>query len=115
MKLKNAFLLISILCLYSCSDDIDIYEQENIVTYKVYSNTPGEPMTISGAGCLNLVIKDKWEKTELTKDFKVRMEVTCKDRNTLMTGEIYVNGKLKIRKEANSLLMIGLQIKGNGY
>lgn len=100
--------------MFSCSDGIDIDEQENMVTYKVYSNTPDSPITMSGADCLNLVIKDKWEKTILTKEFFAQIDATCKDRNTLMTGEIYVNGKLKMKREANSHLMMSIRIKGKG-
>ena len=107
-------LLVSTICLLSCSDEIDIDEQENMVTYKVYSNTPDEPITMNGAGCLNLVIKNKWEKTILTKEFFAQIDATCKDRNTLMTGEIYVNGKLKMRRETNSRLMMSIRIKGKG-
>lgn len=111
--LFSTLLLVSVMCLFSC-DEIDIEEQENVVTYKVYSNTPDEPITISGAGCLNLVIKDKWEKTERTKDFRTQLVAKCQDRNTLITGEIYVNGKLKKRSEANSHLIMGLRLKGTG-
>lgn len=112
--LLSTILLVSVMCLFSCNET-DIEEQEYVVTYKVYSNTPDEPITISGAGCLNLVIKDKWEKTERTKDYSIQLIAKCQDRNTLITGEIYVNGKLKKRSEANSYLAMGLRLKGNGY
>ena len=122
MKISVVFILLSILfgsVLDSCSGDDDGgYEkeknQENTVMFKVYSNTPGVPITVSGMGD-DKIIKDYWEGETVTKNAVVQICATCKDKTVLMTCEIYVNGKLKVRAEGNSYVLREYRIKGKGY
>ena len=119
MKIRGVFCLISLLLLCSlssCSKDDDggyakLANQENTITYKIYSNTQGVPITLQSG----LVIKDYWETTFVTKEYSAQIVATSDDPNVLITGEIYVNGKLKARNEKNSSLRITYQIKGKGY
>ncbi len=125
MKLKKlAIILYTIVgcCFLSCSKEDDdggyskLANQENKVEFKVYSNTIGVPIKLSGVGQSGyLTIKDYYEEQFVTKNWGAGFEARCDDPTVLMTGEIYVNGKLKSRIAANERLKISVTIKGNGY
>lgn len=89
----------------SCSSDDDDYykrdQQVNKIEYKVFSNTPDVPIRISEFPGGTLVIKNSWKGEYETKQYGASMTLSCEDENVLMTGEIYVNGKLKLREEGN--------------
>lgn len=118
MKHLYFFLIVFILGgLSSCSDEDDykkLDNQVNTVTFKVYSNSPDVPVRLSDC-CPPLIIKGSWERTVQTTDYKVQIDARCDDENTLLTGEIYVNGRLKKKWEANGLLKFAVRLKGNGY
>lgn len=98
----------------SCSKEVDIWEVENEVTYKFYTNTPGQPVVLMD--CVEgpyLIVKENWERTIRTKNQYVGMDVTCEDPYTLLTCEIYVNGKLRRRKQGNRRVYISIVLKGN--
>ncbi len=65
MKNKILFILIHLsisLCFFSCSDDNQEKDnQENKVTFKVYSNTPDALIVISELYGGTITIKDHWE------------------------------------------------------
>ncbi|MDR2913484.1 MAG: hypothetical protein LBV74_01380 [Tannerella sp.] len=120
--MKNSFLLIFIsifICgsFNSCSEEDDdggyskLKNQENTIKFKVYSNTPGVPITLSDFYFGRLIIKDHWEGVFRTKDWGTNIEASCEDETVLITGEIYVNGELKLKKEGNRHLRLGLTIK----
>lgn len=124
MKTKVLLLiLISIfICgsFYSCSGEDDDFgysklnNQENTIKFKVYSNTPGVPVKLSDFYFgTSLIIKDYWEGEFITKGWHTGFDASCEDETVLITGEIYVNGKLKLRREANRYLTLDLTIKGN--
>lgn len=115
MNIKIILVLLSIIiCNSFCScageDDDGGFarrrDQENIILKKVLSNTPGIPITITGINGKYLIIKDSWEGEYVTKKSVVQLEAKCKDKRVLMTCEIYVNGKLRLKKEANSYVML---------
>lgn len=109
----------------SCSEDendisnaIRLNNQENFVTIKVYSNNPDSPIVL-GAECTPngpcLTIKEYYEWTVKTKSYWAQIVADCKDSETLMTGEIYVNGRLKGRRQANSHLFMECVVKGHPW
>lgn len=118
MKHLYFFLFVFILGgLSSCSDEDDykkLDNQVNTVTFKVYSNSPGVPVTLTDC-CPGpyLIIKNSWERTVSTMDYVAQIEAECEDKNTLITGEIYINGRLKRRSESNRFLKFAVPIKGN--
>lgn len=108
MKINRiTLILFSFICIffYSCSDDDDEYlkrdNQENRITFKVRSNTPGVPITIDEFYGGVLIIKDYWEGEYVTKRYGAQFTANCEDKTVLITGEIYVNGKLKLRRDGN--------------
>lgn len=121
MKTKIICVLLSIVVcgfLYSCSNEDDDggyakeRDHENTIIKKVFSNTPGVPITINGLqGGGDLIIKDSWEGMYITKNYVVQLEADCKDEKVLMTCEIYVNGKLRSRKDGNSSVMLEVVVK----
>lgn len=95
----------------SCnSDETSIEDQLNTVTYKVMANGDS-PFTINGFHHTNLTTRHKWERTEQTKDYYASISVNCDDPTVLITIEIYKNGKLIERREANSRLNINVPLK----
>lgn len=118
MKQLYFFLIVFILGgLSSCSDEDDykkLDNQVNTVTFKVYSNSPGVPVTLTEC-CEEpyLIIKDSWERTVQTTAYGAHIDARCDDENTLLTGEIYINGRLKKKRESNGLLKLGVEIKGD--
>jgi hypothetical protein len=112
---KVFFLLVSmIICgsFYSCSgDDDDKEKQENAVKFKVYSNTKGVPITISGSYGGQLIIKDYWERDYVTKQWVVELSATCEVETVLISCEIYVNGKLKERNDGNNHVRVSVRVK----
>ncbi|MDR1501573.1 MAG: hypothetical protein LBT43_03860 [Prevotella sp.] len=114
MRIKLFFILLSIIFLtsfYSCSDEDDggyikKENQENEIRFKVYSNTSGVPVTISEFYGGTLVIKDYWEGGYVTKQYGAQFSVSCQDETVLLTGEIYVNGKLRLKKDGNKYIQL---------
>lgn len=106
-----------ICCLFSsCSEDDDggyskKLNQENVIKFKVISNTLDAPVTISEFYGGNLIIKNSWENEFVTKDYGTHFFATCENETVLMTGEIYVNGKLKLRKEGNKRIELSVNVK----
>lgn len=108
--MKKVFLFLSIILLCcACESDearrLRIENQVNTITIKIYSNTPGALIKLPELG---LIVKDHWEDNIKTKGNSIRVIMECENRNVLMTGEIYVNGKLKTRKEGNQYVIFGV-------
>ena len=110
------FCLLCSLSFSSCKDDIDIDEQENTITYKVFANED-EYISVSdirdekGNTVNGLLVKSGWEHTIKTKEWDVYIILRCENPKTLLTVEIYKNKKLIDRKEGNSYLNLHKQIK----
>lgn len=103
--------------LSSCSRDYDggyekLNNQENEVVFKVYSNTLGVPIDLTGGKEGVLTIKDYYEATWITKAWSVGITARCDDETVLITLEIYVNGKLKEKKSGNRYVRAGATLKG---
>lgn len=120
MKIKGlvAFIFIVVGCFFcSCSKDDDDGgfskkdNQENLVEIKVFSNAPNVPINLEGVGGGYLTIHDYWETHYTTKEWGVGFVGRCDDKTVLITGEIYVNGNLVERIEANSILKMHYKIK----
>lgn len=119
MKIREVLVLFFIIIscsFYSCSEDGDggfsnRQNQENVVKLKVWSNTPGVPIRLDCHFGQPLTIKDKWEGEYVTKQYGAQLTAICDDNTVLITTEIYVNGKLKKRKEGNSYVMLGVDLK----
>ncbi|MCH7403470.1 hypothetical protein ACFOUP_04725 [Belliella kenyensis] len=109
MKFKSIlilFIIFSCTILSSCESDDD---KEYSVRKVVYSNTEGAQITLSDIG---LVIKDFWESSANYKSRSYAEVVAiCDDPAVLITTEIYVNGKLRARKEGNGYVKIAHQMK----
>ncbi len=88
----------------SCSES-----DTNKVRFVIDSNTPESPIRVYGARTMStpVIIKDHFENTVETDDVFVALEARCDDRNTLITLEIYVNGKLKKRASGNRWVTTG--------
>jgi len=109
-----SFIIIFSLAFTGCSDEDDWQKIENLehkVTIKLFSNTPGVPMTLVDG----LVVKDYWEYEAITKNFYVNFIAYCDEPTVLMTAEIYVNGKLKASNQGNQRVEVGFRLKGDGY
>ena len=114
MKYINILILLLCFSLHSCSkEENDESEKEHIITLKIHSNTPESPIVLNGIGAGGyLIIKDKWEYTFSTRDYVAQLNAECNDKNVLIKGEIYVNGKLTASKEANNYINIYVILKG---
>jgi hypothetical protein len=93
----------------SCSKD----DGTNEVTLKVYSNTAGVPINLSGGGIASnyLTIKDYFEKRWSTDWDQTYISARCDDKTVLITVEVYINGKLKEREVGNSWVEVYYNIK----
>lgn len=112
MKTKTVLSILSVsffLFFLSCSKD----DGTNEVTLKVYSNTAGVPITLSGGGIPGnyLVVKDNFEKRWRTDWDQTYITVRCDDKTVLITVEVYINGKLKEKEHGNSFVEIYYLIK----
>lgn len=78
-------------------------ERENRVTYIVDSNTPDTPIRVVGADPRStyIVVKGHYENTITTDAEVVSVVARCDDPETLITLEIYVNGKRKDHVSGN--------------
>lgn len=72
---------------------------------KVYCNTKGVPVTINRFGGQKgyLIIKDYFEHT-FTSEGNGGITASCDDPEALITIEIYINGRLSVRKHGNRYL-----------
>ena len=99
----------------SCDDKDDPYaleKEEHLVKVVVYSNTPDVPIAIYGfTNPSPLYIKDYWEREISTKFYRVGFRATCDDPTTLITGELYIDGKLQGKQEGNRYISLGAKIK----
>lgn len=100
---KLAFLiaiLSSVLVLSCSSENQDVYTKIVIT-----SNTPDALIRISDH---KLVIKNRWEYNKvLSIAQSTGCTARCDDPTVLITGELYINNKLSVKKEANDFLSIG--------
>ncbi len=117
MKTKFIFFLFTVIscCILSGCEKEDEYTKKknkvNRVTLKVFSNDPCAPVTVYGYETIGLVIRSKWEKEVFTKAWFTQLEAQCNDPTVLLTVEIYVNGKLKRRREDNGFAGITVKLK----
>lgn len=88
----------------SCSES-----DTNKVRFVIDSNTPESPVRVYGARTMStpVIIKDHFENTVETDDIFVALTARCDDYDTLITLEIYVNGKLKRRVSGNRWVTTG--------
>lgn len=113
MKKGLVFILFSFFFCYtliSCSDDDEGYSkrdnEENVVKFRVSSNTENVPIILSDFLGGTITIKNSWEGEFVTKGYGAHISAACEDETVLMTVEIYVNGKLKSRKEGNRYISL---------
>ncbi len=105
----------------ACSEEEEDYKalenKETTIKVKIYTNSDDAPVYVTGGGISSpyLIVKGKWENTYNTKNYFAGFEADCEDEKVLLTGELYVNGKLKIRKQANRWIKISSRVKGKGY
>lgn len=98
--IKLVTLLLSLFLFYSCSSDDDTSRE---ITFKVYTSNSESIIQIQATETPLIRTQGSWEKTfKSDKDTTIGLQVYCEDRNTLLTGEIYVNGIKKTTQEGNS-------------
>lgn len=111
--LPCSILLLSFASLCSSCAEEDIAEIENKVTYKFYTSAPGQSVKLQQ--CVGsrtpLNVTTNWERTAITKAKYAVMEASCEEPNTLLTCEIYVNNKLKVKKQRNKWIRISVTLK----
>lgn len=119
MKIYN--LLKVLLCVglgimvFSCEqedDDVRRQNEEHTVTMKIYCNTADVPVRVVGV-CPNgyCTIKNYYEETSKTKHSSVGLSAHCDDPNALITLEIYVDGKLRVRSSDNRYVEVAAKLK----
>lgn len=112
---KIRFILIALcsVLLFSCSkDEVDLDDVTNVVNFKVTSDSPNQPFEISATDGYHFKTSGNWEKTITTKNYFASLIIECDNPNTLLKGQIYVNGILVRKKEGNQNIHIGLRLKG---
>lgn len=112
---KIRFILIALcsVLLFSCSkDEVDLDDVTNVVTFKVTSDSPNQPFEINATDGYHFKTSGNWEKTITTKNYFASLIIECDNPNTLLKGQIYVNGILVRKKEDNQYIHIGLRLKG---
>jgi hypothetical protein len=100
----------------SCSEDDDggyakRAAQKNTVKFKIYTNTPGAPVDLYSYFGSPLRIKDSFEGEFVTDRTFVGFLVSGDDGDVLITGEIYVNGRLVEKRHANYRLYMETRLK----
>lgn len=112
---KIRFILIALcsVLLFSCSkDEVDLDDVTNVVNFKVTSDSPNQPFEISATDGYHFKTSGNWEKKITTKNYFASLIIECDNPNTLLKGQIYVNGILVRKKEGNQYIHIGLRLKG---
>ncbi|MFV0506292.1 MAG: hypothetical protein ACK5L5_06225 [Bacteroidales bacterium] len=112
LNIKTIIILviISLATFVSCVEE-DVHNQENEVTIKVLSNTPDAIISIDYPK--ELRVKSGWKYSYKTLDYLIRYSLRCKDSDVLISTEVYINGKLRVKDEGNSYLRVECQIKGD--
>ncbi|WP_300906051.1 MULTISPECIES: hypothetical protein [Bacteroidales] len=89
----------------SCSKS----DNTNEVRFVIDSNTTEIPIRVYGAqpGTSHIVVKNHFENTIETDEALVVLDARCDDHNTLVSLEVYVNGKLKKRVSGNMWVTTG--------
>lgn len=91
----------------SCDDDSSEY---CTVTYKV-SIDDDNLFVINGFHGDVLISKGKWEHTETTSDTFADILVTSDNETSLLTVEIFKNGRLLDMKQGNSWVHLKVSLK----
>jgi len=101
----------------SCdSDNTPIEERDNLIKYRITSDTPGAQLHVNATGLKGsgLYVKEHFEKELYTKDFFAVIEVECDDPNVAIHVELFVNKKFRISDDGNSRVFISERLKGKG-
>jgi len=114
-KMLYALLPIAFVFVSSCSDEERdgggnrIAVQKHTVKYKFYSDD-GSRLHVEGHGD-DFEVKGPWESEFVTDEPHKKISVNCTNCNALITGEIYVDGKLKAKHSRNSRLQLCVDLK----
>lgn len=112
-RIKFILIALCAVLLFSCSkDEVDLDDVTNVITFKVTSDNPDQAFEVSATDGCNFKTKGQWEKTIVTKNYFASLIIECNNPNTLLKGQIYVNGVLVREKEDNQYIHIGLRLKG---
>lgn len=105
--LLSILLLATLFC--SCSKD---EEETHLIKYVVQSNTDS---TLHIYFPKDTIVKKYWEYEELihfdAKSNIFSIKCGCNDPNTVMTGEIYVDGKQGGKNSDNTYLQVFYELK----
>lgn len=101
------FAILATSLIISCDDDSSEF---CTVTYKV-SIDDDNLFTINGFHGDVLKTKGKWEHTETTSDTYADILVTSDSETSLLTIEIFKNGKLLKMKQGNSWVHLKVSLK----
>lgn len=105
-KIIQVAILLGIILSYSSCDKNE-YEQPKpktmTVTKKLYSNTPGAKIRLTGGvPGAHLNIKGDWSDEYVTDSGIASLKAECDDPEVLITIEIYLNRKLEVKMQGNS-------------
>lgn len=119
MKKKIIWFLLPLISLglfQSCGDDVSLEDQENYIEYRIYSDTPDSQLYVDATGIdgYGVYVRNSFEKALTTKDFFAVIKVKCDDPKALISVELYVNKKLRVKTENNSYVFVSERLKGTG-
>ena len=111
MKHFFAILLCAVL-FCACNDD---EERNYVIKYVMRANTDSAVQMLWPIPEPSCWVENYYECSDTIKEsdatYSVYIECRCEDTVTVMTGELYVDGKLKATKEAKSWLRVSYQFK----
>jgi hypothetical protein len=114
--MKHIFSILFCAVLF-CSCNNDEEEKAYIIKYVVRANTDSAIQMIYPRPKSELFfwVKNYYECGDTIKESdaadRAILECRCKDPNTLLTGEIYIDGELKAKEEANTELNVYYKFK----
>jgi len=113
--MKKTILFFIGIALAFCACDNDDDEKIYIIKYVVRANTDSAIRMLWPTPKPIFWIKIYYECSDTIKEsdatYSAYIECRCEDTVTIMTGEIYIDGELKVTKDAKSWLKVSYQFK----
>ena len=111
--MKKFFLIALVAIAFSaCNND---EERAYIIKYVVRANTDSAVQMLWPTPKPVFWIKNYYECSDTIKErdatYSVYIECRCEDTVTVMTGELYIDGELKAKKDTTSWLRVSYQFK----
>ena len=98
----------------SCSKETDLDEQKHRVEVRVKGDKEGVKIRMDSYFGTPMYFTESFEGEFITDAYCLSFDVFCDEPYVLLTLEIYVDGKLKVKRYGNRMVKSVIRIKGKG-